>query len=312
MNIQYMEYFVATAEKGCISEAAAGIYITSQGLNKALRKVEAEYGPNLFYFSGGKFCLTAAGENVYNCFKSILELNNNLLNSIASTHSDEDDNETISVFCSPIFTDTLIPKVCASLKQSFPSVKLKVIEHSIRKKFSVPDMINSSSLFLFGAESSKLDALCRSMPAFNLRKDIIQTELLASVSEKSPLANQTVLNSEHFLEHDLVLCRMEDYFLTKVAPCYSFNQIITKSILKRFCLQTLSSSPNAIGFSNILESYYHGDYPLVYIPVDPSIELKYGYLACEDYISAPAYSALLSAVEEELEKINRSKSKKTE
>lgn len=303
-----MEYYVITADKQSISDAAADIFITPQGLNKALRKIEAEYGPNLFYFSDGKFCLTETGKNVYSYFKSILKLNTDLLDSVAKKTSVSGNSEdTLTVFCSPIFTDTLIPQVCSVMKLSVPAAKIKVIEYSFRSKLSVSEMITGPSVFIFGAESSKVDALSRSVPSFTTRKVLVQTNVLAYMSEKSSLASLPVITSDNFLNRDLVLCRHEDFFLKKLDPSYNFSQIVTKSYSKNACIRSLVNNPEAIGFINNFELRYYHKSTLITVPIEPKIEMKYGYFCNEENMSIPSYSQFVSALEHEMNEINQIK-----
>lgn len=303
MNIQYMEYFVVTADKQSISEAASTIFITSQGLNKALRKVESEYGSDLFYFSDGKFCLTDSGKKVYEYFKSILKLNTDLLDTVTKkTSVPSACEDTVTIFCSPIFTDTLIPQICEVMEQSTPDTKIKVIEYSFRNKLSVSEMITGPALFVFGAESSKVDALSRSAPSFNKRKILAQANVQAHISKKSSLASLSVITSENFLHRDLVLCRHEDFFLKKIDPSYSFSQIVTKSHNKNTCMRSLIKNSEAIGFTNAVELHYYNSPTLIAVPIEPKIEMKYGYFSKEEDMSIKSYSMLISALENEFKK----------
>ena len=272
-------------------------------LNKALRKVESEYGSDLFYFSDGKFCLTDSGKKVYEYFKSILKLNTDLLDTVTKkTSVPSACEDTVTIFCSPIFTDTLIPQICEVMEQSTPDTKIKVIEYSFRNKLSVSEMITGPALFVFGAESSKVDALSRSAPSFNKRKILAQANVQAHISKKSSLASLSVITSENFLHRDLVLCRHEDFFLKKIDPSYSFSQIVTKSHNKNTCMRSLIKNSEAIGFTNAVELHYYNSPTLIAVPIEPKIEMKYGYFSKEEDMSIKSYSLLISALENEFKK----------
>ena len=75
MNLNYMQYFVRAVDLGTISEAAAELFITPQGLSQALHRLEKEYGVRRIYHESNRVLPTQAGENAYDIVSKILSLN---------------------------------------------------------------------------------------------------------------------------------------------------------------------------------------------------------------------------------------------
>lgn len=73
MELRHLRYFVATAEDGTVSGAAARLHVTQPGLSRQLRQLEHELGVDLFDRSGGRLVLSRIGQ-------ALLPLARDLLN----------------------------------------------------------------------------------------------------------------------------------------------------------------------------------------------------------------------------------------
>jgi DNA-binding transcriptional LysR family regulator len=61
LDIKQLKYFLEVCKTNNFSEAARQLYITEQGLNKAIKNLESELQFHLFYRDGGKMKLTNYG-----------------------------------------------------------------------------------------------------------------------------------------------------------------------------------------------------------------------------------------------------------
>jgi DNA-binding transcriptional LysR family regulator len=62
VELRHLRYFVATAEVGTVSGAAARLHLTQPGLSRQLRQLERDLGVALFDRSGGRLAVSAAGQ----------------------------------------------------------------------------------------------------------------------------------------------------------------------------------------------------------------------------------------------------------
>ena len=72
MRTEYLDYFTKVVETGTISAAAEQLYISPQGLSQAIQQLEKDFGTDLFYRSGTKLHLTAAGTEAYRLAQDVL------------------------------------------------------------------------------------------------------------------------------------------------------------------------------------------------------------------------------------------------
>jgi DNA-binding transcriptional LysR family regulator len=61
MELRHLRYFVATAEAGTVSGAAARLHLTQPGLSRQLRQLEKDLGVPLFDRSGTRLDLSTTG-----------------------------------------------------------------------------------------------------------------------------------------------------------------------------------------------------------------------------------------------------------
>lgn len=118
--------FLQVCEDGSIRKAAKSLYISPQGLGKALKNLEHDLGIKLFERGKGGVYLTEYGEaikpfaqnivdNVYIINQIILKLNKNV-------------SGTLNVACSLGVIGALNPSLFSDFKMMFPDVVLNIVE----------------------------------------------------------------------------------------------------------------------------------------------------------------------------------------
>lgn len=65
MQTNYLRHFIAVAEKGTISAAAASCFITPQGLSRSISALESELGCPIFEKSYKGMALTEFGRSAF-------------------------------------------------------------------------------------------------------------------------------------------------------------------------------------------------------------------------------------------------------
>ena len=66
MDIKYMEYVLALAKAGNITQAAKDLYISQPTLSQFIRNYQNTLGIHLFKRMNGRYTLTSAGETFCN------------------------------------------------------------------------------------------------------------------------------------------------------------------------------------------------------------------------------------------------------
>lgn len=298
MRLHYMVYFIRAVDRGSVSAAAADLFITPQGLSQALQRIEREYCAQLLYREGSNIRPTKAGEAAYETFSQIISLNNDLkdqleINKYASASEGTD---SLTVFPSAILTTTLLPDLIPLYCKQHPQVRLRIIELPSRESHDVTER-PENMICLFGTTPSMVDAFSRRFPELDERRPIYRTNMLACVSERSPLAAKSVLTSEDFIDRDIVLCRNEEYFLRAICPEYDLSRVLIRSKSKFLTFSVITENKNSIGFTNSFEARYYDKNNTVTIPLAPPQEVVYGYLMSRAGLQNPTLTDFANMVE---------------
>ena len=192
MEIHQLRYFVAVADEGSFSRAAAKVRVAQPSLSQQIRKLEAEVGQPLFDRLPRSVVLTEAGR----CF---IDYARQILASIGDARRcvDELKDEVagrLAVGAIPTIAPYVLPELVVTFQKHYPEVTLEIIE-------DVTDGITRR------IEAGELDVAlassCQQSPT--LRRESLGNEpLLALVPEGHPLAKKTLvelddLKSQRFL-----------------------------------------------------------------------------------------------------------------
>jgi LysR family transcriptional regulator, hydrogen peroxide-inducible genes activator len=192
MEIHQLRYFVAVADEGNFSRAAAKVRVAQPSLSQQIRKLEAEVGQPLFDRLPRSVVLTEAGR----CF---IDYARQILASIGDARRcvDELKGEVagdLAVGAIPTIAPYIFPELVVTFQKHYPEVTLEIVE-------DVTDGITRR------VEGGELDvaiaSTCQQSPT--VRRESLGSEaLLALVPERHPLAKKTMvalddLKSQRFL-----------------------------------------------------------------------------------------------------------------
>jgi LysR family hydrogen peroxide-inducible transcriptional activator len=192
MEFHQLRYFVAVADEGSFSRAAAKVRVAQPSLSQQIRKLEAEIGQPLFDRLPRSVVLTEAG-------RCLLEYARQILASIGDARRCVDELKgkiagDVAVGAIPTIAPYVLPELVVTFQNHYPDVTLHIVE-------DVTEGITRR------IEAGELDvALASTCPRSpTLRVELLGREpLLALVPEGHPLAKQTVvsfddLKSQRFL-----------------------------------------------------------------------------------------------------------------
>lgn len=83
MRFEALEYFVAVAESGSLTAASRGLFVSQQGLSKAMAALERDLGCRLFEREGARLRLTGAGHALLPHARRCLAERDELLGALA-------------------------------------------------------------------------------------------------------------------------------------------------------------------------------------------------------------------------------------
>ena len=131
MEIHQLRYFVAVAEEGSFSRAAAREHVAQPSLSQQIQKLEAELGERLFDRLSRSVVVTEAG-------KCLLEYARRILAEIADARRcvDELSREVagrLSVGAIPTMAPYVLPELVGKFQQRYPKVTLEIHEDTTER-----------------------------------------------------------------------------------------------------------------------------------------------------------------------------------
>jgi LysR family hydrogen peroxide-inducible transcriptional activator len=126
MEIHQLRYFVAVAEEGSFSRAAAKVRVAQPSLSQQIRKLEAEVGQPLFDRLPRSVVLTEAG-------RCLIEYARQILASIGDARRCVDELKgkiagDVAVGAIPTIAPYVLPELVVTFQQHYPDVTLHIVE----------------------------------------------------------------------------------------------------------------------------------------------------------------------------------------
>lgn len=138
---QQLRVFVAVAEKGHFSRAAAVLYMSQPAVSQHIRALEQSVGAQLLERNHKQVRMTRAGEIVYAHAKEILGSYGRMQKLVDDLGSRA--GGSLAIGASPTFGEYILPRVLAALRQQYPEVEPSVI---IGKTAAVADKVRAGEL----------------------------------------------------------------------------------------------------------------------------------------------------------------------
>ncbi|PYI70893.1 MAG: hyalin [Verrucomicrobia bacterium] len=192
MELHQLRYFVAVADEGNFSRAAAKVRVAQPSLSQQIRKLEAEIGQPLFDRLPRSVVITEAG-------RCLLEYARQILASIGDARRCVDELKgkiagDVAVGAIPTIAPYVLPELVVTFQKHYPDVTLHIVEDVTA---GITRRIEAGELDV------ALASTCRPSPT--LRRESIGNEpLLLLVPEGHALAKKTLaefddLKSQRFL-----------------------------------------------------------------------------------------------------------------
>jgi LysR family hydrogen peroxide-inducible transcriptional activator len=192
MEIHQLRYFVAVADEGSFSRAAAKVRVAQPSLSQQIRKLEAEVGQPLFDRLPRSVVLTEAGRCLMDYARQILASINDARRCVDELKGEIAGN--LAVGAIPTIAPYVLPELVVTFQKHYPQVTLEIVE-------------DVTSGITRRIEAGELDvaiaSTCQQTPT--LRRESLSAEpLLALLPEDHPMAKKALielddLKSQRFL-----------------------------------------------------------------------------------------------------------------
>ncbi len=125
MEIRQLKAFVAIAETGTFTAAAARVHVTQAAISMQIRQLETEVGAKLFVRAPRHVILTEAGEHLLHRARQILREHDAAIDEIAELAGAERGRLRIGSASAMVLTDPL-PKILKEVRKRHPRAELSV------------------------------------------------------------------------------------------------------------------------------------------------------------------------------------------
>jgi LysR family nitrogen assimilation transcriptional regulator len=126
VNLRALRYFVAIADAGSLTAAAAAISIAQPALTRQLRELEADLGVQLLQRTPRGVLLTQAGVTLYESAQRMLAEAARVRQQLANRQ--DTSTATVVLGASPTLARVLLPNLFESCQRSLAGVKLRARE----------------------------------------------------------------------------------------------------------------------------------------------------------------------------------------
>lgn len=184
-TLRQMQYFVALAEAGSFSRAAAACNVTQSTLSDAIRQVEEVIGVSLVDRSNRMTSLTPAGETALTRMKALIVDTRDMVDAVRASEAPLSGRLRLGVI--PSIAPYFLPRTLPHLRRAYPDLRLHLREDLTR-------------VMLEDLRSGRLDAVLIAFPIATeglVHEIIAEDSLLLAVDGGHRLAGRrSVVPSE--------------------------------------------------------------------------------------------------------------------
>jgi DNA-binding transcriptional LysR family regulator len=193
--IHQLEYFVAVADEGQFTRAAARLHVAQPSVSAQVRQLELTLGTSLFHRGSGPVTLTDAGEALLPIARRVLTDVIELVNEVAEVEGLRRGH--VGIGATPSLSATLLPVVLGRFHTSHPGVSIAVSEQG-------------STHLLKGLASGELDLALAVLPVHEQgieRTVLAIEELVVAISDDHPLASRQRIGISDLADIPMVMFR---------------------------------------------------------------------------------------------------------
>ena len=239
MNFQDFKYFLTLYKEKSFSSAAKKLFITQQGLSKAIRKLEQELTFPLFQRSHHGLELTPYGRALYPLALEFEDLHQRLNSQIARLQSD---SQRVRVGVAMGVLLALEPASLDSLREAIAPCSLELTETT---DFACEEAVENGSVD-FGITVAPVD-----QDTFQ-EQPLLRRPMYAVINQDNPLSQCTQIHFEQLAGESFILAskQFKTYF-NFVDRCrfHGFEPIIASTTMDQMVIYTQVLHRNWIGIS---------------------------------------------------------------
>lgn len=304
MRLEYYYYLVQLVETGSLSKTAEKLYLSKQGLSKAMQQMGAEFRVAIFSREKEGLRLTSAGQAIYNAAKQIIDIHEKLVNEMRSVSADLS-NHAPTVFSTPHVSTAYLRRALSKYyRKKHPGAAVNMIELSLRELFTAKNQ-PCDSIWFFSIVEPALSDYLDSFGSEYLFRELDRAPILCRVSVKSDLAQKIRITSKDLSRYSLALFINEEDVVDVLLGSDAKTKVKTFTSDYSFLCDLIANNNILVGLTDTLIERSLKFPSVVAIPLEPAVYTVYGYAVRKDVPLSPAIDGLINMVYDELQGLDR-------
>lgn len=244
MRIEDLSYFLEIEKTKSISNAAKRLFISQQGLSKALHCLEEEFHVTLFNRNSNSMILTAEGKIFAEYARTIMEDYENLCLKMSqlSVINKKPESTEYNIYATPYILNYLLSDIYEALKNYYPCLSLNFYEKSPGEIMNSLPVNTPNTLCISNIPSYMLEDFKQRTDTELVFHTIFQATVMAKVSPKSLLAKKKVLLPQEIKR--LPLAIISDEMMTDIVSNLIGDNKLDNVVIRTFSPKNYKSKNN--------------------------------------------------------------------
>ena len=302
MRIEQIRFLLHVAESGSISRSAKALNISQQGLSQSIHQLERELGARLLYRDGNRTKLTAAGKMVKGNMEKIIANCDEIEGLLAANaiHINHSVRHSCRVRVTPHLCISVMPAVLQRMSKIHPNLLLSVSESNILEILQEEDF-DTDEVFIVTCPERFLPRLLEKKGVLGFH-ETSRAAIQATLPLSHPLAQREKLTVDDLCTYPLAL----------LGPAHVLHSIMGNRVgeanirlhTPNFDLFRAAASLKDVISLSVPMAYERVDNArLVYIPLEESETIVFGYIENRYTKNFPMAKELLNTMEDEMAKM---------
>lgn len=275
MRIEYCKYILKTAELGSITRAAEHLFISQQGLSRAIKAVEQELGITLFQRASNQLLPTLAGQTALIHMQVMADAYEQMQQELSVLQEGQKPSCPLTLLAPYNVVNSILPTIVNLLISDIPQLQLNIREEI------APEIPHAGNF-----DEHTLAILC--IPDFLLLEceeiqngsvifeEYARGPLMALVSSASPLSSLSQLPVERLRTLPLAGQQLEMTMVRRILGDETCRLNTFMASSKFSLYRSLIAKDMAVGLSSTVLERFTKPQALVLVPLDKQIDIVWG------------------------------------
>lgn len=282
MRIEDLRYFLEIEKTKSISNAAKRLFISQQGLSKALHCLEQEFHVTLFNRNTSALMLTAEGKVFAESARKMINEYETLClkMSVFSAKKKDSDGMEYNIYATPYILNYLITGIYKAIKDRFPDLSINFYEKSPEEIMISLPTNTPNTICITNIPSYMLNNFKKRTDTELIFTSIFQATIMAKVSPNSVLANKRILLPQELKQQPLAI--LSDEMVVELLSYMLNDSELANVVIKTYNQQIIDHKiydEGIVGFTDTyLAASKYANPNFIAVPIQDSVTMFVGFI----------------------------------